>query len=163
MRSTATPGSCWDSTASKLITGIALLLAVAPPNGAADLRKKRAHQADWVSRVPVPAWAEPPIWGSGKEVCVCVGWKGETTWDLRWLHRGLVNLSWFRFKASSFSNDVVCQQISPPPHIFCLFPPASAWSYPDVILLTSLERRFPFLWNLLWKAGGSPFKIHGFK
>lgn len=40
MRSRAMPGSFWDSTASKLITGITLLLATAPPNGIADLRDK---------------------------------------------------------------------------------------------------------------------------
>lgn len=41
MRSRAMPGRFWDSTASKPITGMTLLLAIAPPNGMADLRDKK--------------------------------------------------------------------------------------------------------------------------
>lgn len=47
MRSSAMPGSCWVSTASKLITGITRLLATAPPNGIGDLRNKSPY---WLSK-----------------------------------------------------------------------------------------------------------------
>lgn len=39
MPSNVAPGSFWDSTASKPITGITLLLAMIPPNGIADLKE----------------------------------------------------------------------------------------------------------------------------